>query len=87
MLLFKNDINTFFSIVDNFDPASDSINERRESFSSRSSLTSLPSQWSNYGPMDSFIARSLSSSDKAKFHMHLLQVTIYFLWILTILGQ
>ena len=26
--------------------------------------------------MDSFIARSLSSSDKAKFHMHLLQVTI-----------
>lgn len=26
--------------------------------------------------MDSFIARSLSSSDKKKFHLHLLQVTI-----------
>uniref|UniRef100_U9TGN1 DUF659 domain-containing protein n=1 Tax=Rhizophagus irregularis (strain DAOM 181602 / DAOM 197198 / MUCL 43194) TaxID=747089 RepID=U9TGN1_RHIID len=50
--------------------------ERRESFSSHSSLTSLPSQWSNYGPMESFITRSLSSADKIKFHMHLLQVTI-----------
>lgn len=49
---------------------------RRDSISSRSSLTSLPSQWSINGPMDSFIARSLSSSDKKKFHLHLLQVTI-----------
>ncbi|GES97365.1 hypothetical protein GLOIN_2v1884899 [Rhizophagus clarus] len=38
----------------------DSIIEQRESFSSRSSLTSLPSQ----------------CTDKAKFHMHLLQVAI-----------
>ncbi|PKC51858.1 hypothetical protein RhiirA1_482817 [Rhizophagus irregularis] len=52
------------------------LDERRESFSSRSSLTSLPSQWSNYGPMDSFVARSLSSTDKMKFNQHLLQVTI-----------
>ncbi|CAB4386898.1 unnamed protein product [Rhizophagus irregularis] len=50
--------------------------ERRESFSSRSSLTSLPSQWSNYGPIDSHVTRSLSSTDKAKFHLYLLQVTI-----------
>ena len=49
---------------------------RRDSISSRSSLTSLPSQWSINGPMDSFIVRSLSSSDKKKFHLHLLQVTI-----------
>ncbi|GBC16218.2 hypothetical protein RIR_jg32060.t1 [Rhizophagus irregularis DAOM 181602=DAOM 197198] len=63
-------------ILDDFDPTLDSIVERRESFSSHSSLTSLPSQWSNYGPMESFITRSLSSADKIKFHMHLLQVTI-----------
>jgi hypothetical protein len=50
---------------------------RRDSISSRSSLTSLPSQWSSiHGPMDSFIARTLSNSDKKKFHHHLLQVTI-----------
>jgi hypothetical protein len=55
---------------------SDSFYERRDSISSRSSLTSLPSQWSSNGPMDSFIVRSLSSSDKKKFHLHLLQVTI-----------
>ena len=55
---------------------SDSFYERRDSISSRSSLTSLPSQWSINGPMDSFIVRSLSSSDKKKFHLHLLQVTI-----------
>jgi len=55
---------------------SDSFYERRDSISSRSSLTSLPSQWSINGPMDSFIAQSLSSSDKKKFHLHLLQVTI-----------
>ncbi|CAG8774509.1 8059_t:CDS:1, partial [Funneliformis caledonium] len=29
---------------------------RRDSISSHSSLTSLPSQWSINGPMDSFIA-------------------------------
>ncbi|RGB42521.1 hypothetical protein C1646_750847 [Rhizophagus diaphanus] len=72
----KLTFNTSFSIVDDFDPTLDSIVERRESFSSHSSLTSLPSQWSNYGPMESFITRSLSSADKIKFHMHLLQVTI-----------
>src|SRR4051794_9815873 len=44
--------------------------------SSRSSLTSLPFQWSNYGPIDPFIARSFSNTDKPKFHLHLLQVTI-----------
>ena len=44
--------------------------------SSHSSLTSLPSQWSTNGPMDSFIARPLSNSDKKKFHLHLLQITI-----------
>lgn len=50
--------------------------QRRDSISSRSSLTSLPSQPSFNGPMDSFIVRSLSSSDKNKFHMHLLQITV-----------
>src|SRR5207247_8830622 len=71
--------NTFFLIVNDLNPALDSTSHpfgRRESFSSRSSLTSLPSQWSNCGPMDSFVARSLSSTDKTKFHLHLLQVTI-----------
>src|SRR5207247_3269963 len=48
--------NTFFLIVNDLNPALDSTSHpfgRRESFSSRSSLTSLPSQWSNCGPMDS----------------------------------
>ncbi|GES78864.1 ribonuclease H-like domain-containing protein [Rhizophagus clarus] len=49
---------------------------RRDSISSRSSLTSLPFQWSNYGPMDSFIAQTLSSADKKKFHLYLLRITI-----------
>jgi hypothetical protein len=82
MLLLKDNIKCIFLIVEDLDdlnPALDSTIqsfERRESFSSRSSLTSLPSQWSNYGPMDSFVARSLSSTDKTKFNLHLLQVTI-----------
>jgi len=55
---------------------------RRESISSRSSLSSLPSQWSsnygNYGsgPLDKFIARPFSTADKKKFNYLLLRVTI-----------
>jgi len=49
---------------------------RRDSLSSRSSLSSLPTSWSNYGPIDNFVARPFSSSDKKKFYLLLLRVTI-----------
>jgi len=49
---------------------------RRDSVSSRSSLNSLPSQWSNYGPLDKFVGRPLSTADKQKFYYLLLRVTI-----------
>jgi hypothetical protein len=79
IIILKISFNAYFLIGS--DPLSsdifdDLINQRRDSISSRSSLTSLPSQWSVNGPMDSFIVRSLSSSDKKKFHLHLLQITI-----------
>src|SRR2546423_1597834 len=57
-------------------PNPPSLSLRRESMSSRSSLTSLPSQWSNYGPMDAFVCRSFSTADKKKFNYLLLRVTI-----------
>ncbi len=46
---------------------------RSDSFSS---LTSLSTSWSNYGPIDNFVARPLSNSDKKKFYLLLLRVTI-----------
>jgi len=49
---------------------------RRDSLSSRSSLSSLPTSWSNYGPIDNFVARPFSSSDKKKFYLLLLRITI-----------
>jgi len=75
-LLFKN---AYFLIGDDLlssNSLDDLINQRRDSISSCSSLISLPSQWSANGPIDSFIIRSLSNSDKKKFYLYLLQITI-----------
>ncbi|GBC31626.2 ribonuclease H-like domain-containing protein [Rhizophagus irregularis DAOM 181602=DAOM 197198] len=49
---------------------------RRDSVSSRSSLSSLPSQWSNHGPLDKWICRPLSTAENQKFHHLILRVTI-----------
>ncbi|PKC03968.1 hypothetical protein RhiirA5_422928 [Rhizophagus irregularis] len=50
---------------------------RRDSVSSRSSLSSLPSQWSNHGPLDKWICQPLSTAENQKFHHLILRVTIY----------
>lgn len=49
---------------------------RRDSISSRSSLSSLPSQWSNTGPLDKWVCRSLTTAENKKFRYLLLRVTI-----------
>ncbi|RGB21690.1 hypothetical protein C1646_777489, partial [Rhizophagus diaphanus] len=49
---------------------------RRDSVSSCSSLSSLPSQWSNHGPLDKWICRPLSTAENQKFHHLILRVTI-----------
>ncbi|CAB4377621.1 unnamed protein product [Rhizophagus irregularis] len=49
---------------------------RRDSVSSRSSLSSLPSQWSNHGPLDKWICWPLSTAENQKFHHLILRVTI-----------
>ncbi|GBC09547.1 hypothetical protein RclHR1_08970007 [Rhizophagus clarus] len=42
----------------------------------RSSLSSLPSQWSNHGPLDKWVCRSLSTAENQKFRYLILRITI-----------